>query len=337
MASGKAGAVQLADFKEFKTQWAIDFKAHLAIQVNRRTKEELSKATLLSTTSALKAFFQWLSREHGYKSRIAFRDADYFNLSRGDMAIAKVHRSPKYPTVEQVRHLISLMPAATPIQKRNRALIAFALLTSARVKAISTLRLKHIDLINRKVIQDPREVETKFRRYFDTVFMPFGDDIVSDRTAYLRNELLWAEDDPLFPATKSVGADGRFGSTRLDRKPWKTTSPIRAIFKAAFSAAWIPYHHPHTLRHTLGHFGGQFCQTPEEFKALSQNIAHHGVLTTLVNYGTVSKERQAEIIRGLGKSKASLIRATLELSVEEAASFLEARAVKSRTGEVQNS
>ncbi len=256
------------------------------------------------------------------------------------MAIAKVHRSPKYPIVEQVRHVISLMPAATPIQKRNRALIAFALLTAARVKAISTLRLKHVDLINRKVIQDPREVETKFRRDFDTVFMPFGDDlfdIVSDWTAYLRNELLWAEDDPLFRATKSVGADGRFGSTRLDRKPWKTTSPIRAIFKAAFSSAGIPYHHPHTLRHTLGHFGGQFCQTPEEFKALSQNIAHHGVLTTLVNYGTVSKERQAEIIRGLGKSKASLIRATLELSVEEAASLLEARAVKSRTGEVQNS
>ena len=32
---------KLADFKEFKTQWAIDFKAHLAIQVNRRTKEKL--------------------------------------------------------------------------------------------------------------------------------------------------------------------------------------------------------------------------------------------------------------------------------------------------------
>jgi hypothetical protein len=49
---------KFADFKEFKTQWAIDFKAHLAVQVNRRTKEKLSKATLLSTTSALKAFFQ---------------------------------------------------------------------------------------------------------------------------------------------------------------------------------------------------------------------------------------------------------------------------------------
>jgi integrase/recombinase XerD len=321
---------KFTDFKKFKTQWAIDFKANLAAQVNRRTKEKLSKATLLSTVNALKSFFQWLSRERGYKSRIAFRDADYFNLSRGDTAVAKVHRPPKYPTVEQVRHVISSMPAATPIQRRNRALVAFALLTAARVKAISTLRLKHVDLINRKVIQDPREVETKFRKDFDTVFMPFGDDlfdIVSDWTAYLRNELLWAEDDPLFPATKiNVGAHGRFGSIGLDRKAWKTTSPIRAIFKASFCAAGIPYHHPHTLRHTLGHFGGQFCQTPEEFKALSQNIAHNGVLTTLINYGTVSSERQAEIIRGFGKPKASSMRAMLQLSAEEAASLLEARA-----------
>jgi integrase/recombinase XerD len=96
---------KFTDFKEFKTQWAIDFKANLAAQVNRRTKEKLSKATLLSTMNALKSFFQWLSRERGYKSRIAFRDADYFNLSRGDTAVAKVHRPPKYPTVEQVRHV----------------------------------------------------------------------------------------------------------------------------------------------------------------------------------------------------------------------------------------
>jgi hypothetical protein len=56
------------------------------------------------------------------------------------------------------------MPAATPIQRRNRALVAFALLTAARVKAISTLRLKHVDLINRRVLQDPREVEQSSRR-----------------------------------------------------------------------------------------------------------------------------------------------------------------------------
>ena len=37
---------KFTDFKEFKTHWAIGFKANLAAQVNRRTKEKLSKATL---------------------------------------------------------------------------------------------------------------------------------------------------------------------------------------------------------------------------------------------------------------------------------------------------
>jgi hypothetical protein len=41
------------DFKTFRKE-AIGFKAYLAEQVNQRTKERLSKATLFSTLAALK-------------------------------------------------------------------------------------------------------------------------------------------------------------------------------------------------------------------------------------------------------------------------------------------
>jgi hypothetical protein len=46
-----------------------------------RTKDCLSKATLYATLSALKRFFIWLAGEPGYKSRISYSDAEYFNLS----------------------------------------------------------------------------------------------------------------------------------------------------------------------------------------------------------------------------------------------------------------
>jgi integrase/recombinase XerD len=39
------------------------------------------------------------------------------------------------------------------------------------------------------------------------------------------------------------------------------------------------------------------CQTPEQFKAWSQNLGHEGVLTTFYSYGTVANGRQGEIIR----------------------------------------
>lgn len=37
------------------------------------------------------------------------------------------------------------------------------------------------------------------------------------------------------------------------------------------------------------------CQTPEEFKACSQNFGHDGVMTTFVSYGEVQESRQSEI------------------------------------------
>src|SRR6516162_8779143 len=49
------------DFRQFHIRQAVAFKADLAEQRHAKTRAPLSKATLLSTLNALKAFFQWLS------------------------------------------------------------------------------------------------------------------------------------------------------------------------------------------------------------------------------------------------------------------------------------
>ena len=63
--------------------------------------------------------------------------------------------------------------------------------------------------------------------------------------------------------------------------------------------AALPYFNPHSLRNTLVQLGEVRCQTPEQFKAWSQNLGHEGVLTTFFSYGSVSKARQGQLIRGL--------------------------------------
>lgn len=50
------------------------------------------------------------------------------------------------PTLEQIRHLICMMPANAEIERRDRALIAFTILTGARDRATASIKLKHIDL-----------------------------------------------------------------------------------------------------------------------------------------------------------------------------------------------
>src|SRR5262249_15298907 len=90
---------------------------------------------------------------------------------------AKTHRDSHVPTLEQIRHVIRRMPAITEIERRDRALIAFTILTGARDGAIASLKLKHIDIDQRRVDQDARQVKTKFAKSFTTWFFPVGHDI----------------------------------------------------------------------------------------------------------------------------------------------------------------
>jgi integrase len=275
----------------------------LAEQRGFQSGEKLSKATLYATLTQLKRFFQWLAWQPGYRSRFQYSDAEYFNLSDKDTRIAIAQREQRVPTLEQIKHVIQRMPTKTEIDRRNRALIAFTLLTGARDSAIASMRLKHVDLIAGYVHQDARDVRTKFSKTFNTYFFPVGDEplrIVEAWVSYLREEKLWGNDDPLFPATRiALGATRQFEVSGLDRAHWSSASPVRSIFRDAFVGAGLPYFNPHSFRNTLVRLGQDLCQSPEEFKAWSQNLGHEKVLTTFVSYGAVGRDRQGEILRAL--------------------------------------
>lgn len=287
------------DFKGFHFEQAIGFKRHLAKQGHHKTGQPLSLATLNSTARHLKAFTQWLSQETGYKSRISYSDAEYFNLSEKEMRAAKAKRQKPVATLEQIKHVLSVMPDSTPIDKRNRALIAFTLLTGARDSAIASMKIKHVDFNADTVFQDAREVKTKFSKTFTTCFFPVGDEIrniVFEWVEYLKNEHMVGHDDPLFPKTKmGLGRDNNFEVAGLSNEHWSNASAIRKIFKEAFEQAGLPNFNPHSFRNTLTRLGQKVCQTPEQFKAWSQNFGHEGVMTTFVSYGEVPECRQSEI------------------------------------------
>jgi integrase len=75
------------------------------------------------------------------------------------------------PTLDQVLHVIRNMPTGSEIELRNRALIAFTLLTGARDRALASLKLKHINIAEDHVRQDAREAHTKFAKTFTTSLM----------------------------------------------------------------------------------------------------------------------------------------------------------------------
>lgn len=296
-------ATRQRDFKRFHREQAVAFKTALAEQSNARSGERLSWSTIQSTVRELRAFFLWLAGQPGYKTKIRYDDADYFNLSEKELSVARAKREKRVPTLEQMHHVLLSMPSGTDLEKRSRALIAFAILTAARADALASFKLKHVDLERGVVAQDGRDVRTKFSKTVSTWFYPVGDQalaIVTDWICWLRRERQWGDDDPLFPATQNgLGPEGRFVAMGLSRNGWNTTQPIRDAFKDGCAAAGLPYFNPHSVRDMITQLGLRVCPTIEHYKAWSQNMGHNDVLTTLTSYGNLPSHRQGELIRSL--------------------------------------
>jgi len=89
------------DFRAFRVEQAIGFKRYLRAE-GQRSGMVLSKATLHSTLTQLKRFFQWLASQPGFKSRFRYTDAEYFNASEKDARIATARREQNVPTLEQI-------------------------------------------------------------------------------------------------------------------------------------------------------------------------------------------------------------------------------------------
>jgi len=281
-------------FKTFDQKQAVNFK-------ERMSSKDFAPATVLSTIRALKRFLGWLALQQAYKSRVKLSAIDYLNLSERDIRAANAPADKKFPTLEMIRKVITIMPDEDPIERRDQALIAFLAITGIRDGALVTLRLKHFDPVRKLILQNPREVATKFRKRIDTFLFPIDDvleEIFLNWVQYLRQDQLFVDDDPLFPQT-AMGHDENdcFTPTGVSREPWADASPVRAIFKRAFEAADLPIFTPHSVRKMIVSEMYARGLSVSQFKAWSQNLGHEGAMTTLTSYGKLSLEEQERLVR----------------------------------------
>src|SRR5206468_5862835 len=105
-------------------------------QLNSKTGDKLSKATLHATLNALRNFFFWLAGQSGFRSRLTYSDADYFNLSAKETTIAKARRDMAVPTIDQILTVLRSMPVQTVIAWRYRAVGALVRLCGMRDSAL---------------------------------------------------------------------------------------------------------------------------------------------------------------------------------------------------------
>jgi integrase len=292
--------VNYEDYGQFNNRKATAFKKWL--EERRFRGKPTSDATQYHILRNLKGFFTWLSGQAGYKSKVSYDNISYLSLEKKKVRGAISPKKVKYPSLDYVKQLASSIEIKTEIDRRDRALIAFLLLSGMRDKAVATLPLGCFDRDKLEVHQYSSEgVETKFGKSFVSYLFRFDDMLLSyiaDWAEYLEKVRLFGSTDPLFPRSKVEQGKGAisFESNSVEPVFWKGTGSIRTILKTRAEAAGLEYFRPHSFRHLAVYLATRTCRTMEQFKAVSQNFGHEYVGTTMVTYGRLDDHRIGEII-----------------------------------------
>ena len=290
-------------FSKFHIEQAAGFKRSLERAKNPRTNKALSHSTVDATLAIVRKFFIWLAGRQGYRSKFTYSDADYFKNNRKNARIAHAERDVPHPSMEAARRAFEGMPWGTEAEKRDKALFAFLMLTGARIGAVATLKLKHVNLPEQHVRQDAREVATKNAKDIDTWFFPVDRaylDCFTDWLTYLKADKFFGQEDALFPKPLVGRKEGQgFANLGLSRECYSSTARLNKVIRTAFANVQLPEYTPHSFRKTLALYGNTVCKDIEAFKAWSMNLGHEKMATTINSYLPVSRQRQKQIIQGL--------------------------------------
>lgn len=298
------------DFFNISETKIENFKEWLKNKNKKNSSVIISLSHRYDILRYLKIFFNWLSEQPGYKSKITKTITNYFNLTMGEARQATEQRTRTSPTMEEAKILIESIKGKTEIEIRDKALISLVFLTGIRISALSSLPIQSFDKENLIINQDPRlGVKTKNSKKIMTSLIPFSYqeplNYFLDWYNFLINVKNFKQTDPLFPATKiESGNDDRVGyhsTEKISSNFWKNTSSPRKIFENRFKQAGLKYYHPHTFRHLIVKEFSKLPLSEEERKAISQNLGHADVETTFGSYGYnhIPEDRQFEIIKNM--------------------------------------
>lgn len=292
------------DFKKFNTKMAVSFKEYLSAKKNKRTGQNISKSYLQHYTSQIREFFEWLSRQKGYEKYIQYDDAQYFTLTRNNRNRARATNYQESYTIEEIISTIRQMPANTPIEMRNKAMISLTLLTTPRISALQTARICSIkyyrDFDAWAFVQNPNLVDTKFAKHITAFFIGNVHDLYDNVFRFV--EFIkgqgFTDKDPLFPKLTPNFTNEGLQCLSLEKEFIRSSSAIRTIFRQAFDTNGLPYYKPHSFRHAMTRKMMRSDRSPLLISNLTQNLGHERNQGVIIScYGTSPEHERAGILK----------------------------------------
>ena len=290
---------QCTQFKDFKTFCYEDSKS---FQKYLLKKYSHSIQTANRTITYVKQFFLWLREHEGYK-KLNFDDIDSLQLSLKDREKAKISKPKDYLSIDKWQEIILNLNPIEPIEYRNRAMLTCLLLTGVRVDALISLRIKDVNLEHNYIFQDANHVNTKFSSSHKTNLWnlkPELKQILADWIYTLKQEYSFDNDCPLFPKARiTTNNQFQFEPDGFIKVSIKSTSIVRQELAKHLSKANLGHYTPHTIRNSLIALFMGFDLNSEQLKAISQNMSHKSLNTTIGSYYGVHEYRQDKIIQEL--------------------------------------
>jgi len=295
------------DFSTYNKTKAVAFTEWIASRKSKTVSGKIALVTQYNYLRRIKRFFEWLSEQPSYKSKIHKSDIEFLRLSKKDARVARSGTTKKMPAFEDVKKIIESIDGKTEIAMRDKALICFAFITGARISAIVSLKMKSFDIDTKQIDQNPGDgVRTKNSKRILSTFFPLGwnepEQCFMEWYEYLQAKGFQSE-DPIFPATLSSFGTGEnnFSKEAISKNFWASTSAARKVYEKRCLNAGVPYFHPHSFRHLVVNMLSKRRLTEEEKRAISLNLGHENVATTFgaYGYGSMSNEDAVKIVQKL--------------------------------------
>lgn len=282
------------DFTAINKEIIIDFKKGL------EQDNKLKARSIVSYIQQLKNFFDWLGEQAVPRKHKIKQSAQYLTVSKNIRKSAVEPTEKDVPNFEDLKQLFNSIRIENEVDQRDRALIALLLCSGIRIKALITLPLKAIDIKTGCIKQFPSlGVETKFSKPFETFLFKFDENMynaIIDWVRYLKDIKNFEEDMPLFPRNKLLATNN---NSFIDNKPWEGESSVINMLKKRFEQCGIKYYSPHRFRDLTVKLGLLASDNALQVKAVSQNLGHEHVATTLNQYSTLRPEQLNRAIQKL--------------------------------------
>lgn len=194
-----------------------------------------------------------------------------------------------YLSLEDAWRMVDAIPVKTLVECRDRAMVAFSYVSGLRAGALTSVRVKHLDLEKRTVEQDATDMRAKNGKSYRANWFPRTESFQEVFIAWLEElkGLGFKTQDGVFPATKDLKHPS---SGMQSVEPLESSRPLQVAFTRVSEAIGQPCT-PHSARHTLKALGARICRTQEERKAWSMNLGHDDDQITERYYGKMSQEQ----------------------------------------------